>query len=57
MFQTFKTRFKIYLMYFYWSILGKILGFSVFLELDTLTSISCHLLAIEGRLNSRFLLQ
>ena len=43
MFQTFKTRFKSYLMYFHWSILGKLLGFSVFLVLDTLTSISCHL--------------
>ena len=42
-FQTFKTRFKSYLMYFHWSILGKLLGFSVFLVLDTLTSISCHL--------------
>ena len=31
------------LMYFLWSILGKLLGFSVFLMLDTLTSISCHL--------------
>ena len=41
--QTFKTRFTSYLMYFYWSILGKLLGFSVFLVLDTLTSISCHL--------------
>ena len=54
MFQTFKTRFKSYLMYFHWSILGKILGFSVFLVVDTLTSISCHLRAIGGRLNSRF---
>ena len=43
MFQTFKTRFKSYLMYFLRSILGKLLGFSVFLMLDTLTSISCHL--------------
>ena len=42
-FQTFKTRFKSYLMYFHWSILGKLLGFSVFLVLDTLTSISYHL--------------
>ena len=41
--QTFKTRFKSYLMYFHWSILGNLLGFSVFLVLDTLTSISCHL--------------
>ena len=52
MFQTFKTRFKSYLMYFLWPILGKLLGFSVFLELDTLTSISCHLLAIGSRLNA-----
>ena len=37
MFQTFKTRFKSYLMYFIRSILGKLLGFSVFLMLDTLT--------------------
>ena len=57
MFQTFKTRFKSYLMYFLWSILGNILGFSVFLLLDTLTSISCHLQAIGGRLNARFQLQ
>ena len=54
MFQTFKTRFKSYLMYFLWSILGKLLGFSVFLVLDTLTSISCHLRAIGSRLNARF---
>ena len=54
MFQTFKTRFKNYLMYFLWSILGKLLGFSVFLVLDTLTSISCHLRAIEGRFIARF---
>ena len=54
MVQTFKTRFKSYLMYFLWSILGKLLGFSVFLVLDTLTSISCHLRAIGGRLNARF---
>ena len=57
MFQTFKTRFKIYLMYFLLSIHGKLLGFSVFLVLDTLTSISCHLRAIRGRLNARFQLQ
>ena len=43
MFQTFKTRFNSYLMYFHWSILGKLLGFSVFLVLDTLTSIIFHL--------------
>ena len=54
MFQTFKTRFKNYLMYFLWSILDKLLRFSVFLVLDTLTSISCHLRAIGGRLNARF---
>ena len=57
MFQTFKTRFKSYLMYFLWSILGKLLGFSVFLVLDTLTFISCHLLATGSRLNARFQLQ
>ena len=57
MFQTFKNRFKSYLMYFLRSILGKLLGFSVFLMLDTPTSISCHLLAIEGRLNARFQLK
>ena len=54
MFQTFKTRFKSYLMYFLQSILGKLLGFSVFIMLDTLTSISYHLRAIGGRLNARF---
>ena len=52
MFQTFKTRFKSHLMYFLWSILGKLLGFSVFLVLDKLTSISCHLRAIGSRLNA-----
>ena len=57
MFQTFKTRFKSYLMYFLWPILDKLLGFSVFLVVDTLTSISCHLRAIRGRLNARFQLQ
>ena len=57
MFQTFKTRFKRCLLYFHWSILGKLLGFSVFLVVDTLTSISCHLQAIGGRLNDRFQLQ
>ena len=57
MFQTFKTRFKSYLMYFLWPILGKLLGFSVFLVVDTLTSISCHLRAIGGMLNARFQLQ
>ena len=35
----------------------KALGFSVFLMVDTLTSIRCHLQAIEGRLNSGFQLQ
>ena len=53
----FKTRLKSYLMYFLWSILGKILGFCVFLVLDTLISISCHLRAIGSRLNARFQLQ
>ena len=57
MFQTFKSRFESYLMYFQWSILGKLLGFSVFLVLDTLTSISCHLRAIGSRLNAIFQLQ
>ena len=57
MFQTFKSRFKRYLMYFLRSILGKLLGFSVFLMLDTPTSISCHLSAIGGRLNARFQLK
>ena len=54
MFKTFKTRFKSYLVYLLWSILGKLLGFNVFLMLDTLTSITCHLQAIGGRLNARF---
>ena len=44
-------------MYFLWSILGKLLGFSVFLMLDTLTSIIFHLRAIGGKLNARFQLQ
>ena len=30
------------------------LGFSVFLMVDTLTSIRCHLRAIESRLNALF---
>ena len=30
------------------------LGFSVFLMIDTLTFISCHLRAIESRLNAAF---
>ena len=37
-------------MYFLWPILGKLLGFSVFLALDTLISISCSLRATGGRL-------
>ena len=32
----------------------KSLGFSVFLMVDTLTSIRCYLRAIEGRLNAGF---
>ena len=55
MFQTFKTRFKSYLTYFLWPRLGKLLGFSVFLVVDTLTSISCR--AIGSRLNAIFQLQ
>ena len=43
MFQNFKTRFKSNLMYFLRSIFDKFLRFSVFLMLDTLTSITCHL--------------
>ena len=41
-------------MYFLLPILGKLLGFSVFLALDTLISISCSLRAIEGRLRVGF---
>ena len=41
-------------MYFLWPILGKLLGFSVFLALDTLISISCHLRATGGRLKAGF---
>ena len=41
-------------MYFLWPILGKLLGFSVFLALDTLISISCSLRAIGGRLRVGF---
>ena len=37
-------------MYFLWSILGKLLGFSEFLALDTMISISCSLRATGGRL-------
>ena len=37
-------------MYFLWSILGKLLGFNVFLALDTLVSIICPLRATGGRL-------
>ena len=33
------------------------LGFSVFLTVDTMASIKCHLRAIEGRLNAGFQLQ
>ena len=43
-----------FLMYFLWLILGKPLGFSVFLPLDTLISISCPLRATRGRLNVGF---
>ena len=57
MIKTFKTRFKSYLMYFHWSILGKLFWFSVFLVVDTLTSISYSLRAFRGRLNARFQLQ
>ena len=35
----------------------KDLGFSVFLMVDTLRSITCHLRAIEGKLNAGFQLQ
>ena len=41
-------------MYFLWPILGKLLGFSVFLALDTLISISCSLQANGGRLRVGF---
>ena len=41
-------------MYFLWPILGKLLGFSVFLALDTLISISCPLRATGGRLRVGF---
>ena len=41
-------------MYFLWPILGKLLGFSVFLDLDTLISISCPLRATGGRLKAGF---
>ena len=41
-------------MYFVWPILGKLLGFSVFLALDTLISISCPLRAPGGRLRAGF---
>ena len=37
-----------------WPILGKLLGFSVFLALDTLISISCSLRATGGRLRGYF---
>ena len=41
-------------MYFLWSILGKLLGFSVFLALDTLISISGPLRTTGGRLMAGF---
>ena len=41
-------------MCFLWPIVDKILGFSVFLALDTLISISCPLRATGGRLNAGF---
>ena len=41
-------------MYFLWPILDKILGFSVFLALDTLISISFSLGATGGRLRVGF---
>ena len=41
-------------MYFLWPILGKLLGFGVFLALDTLISISFPLRATGGRLRDGF---
>ena len=41
-------------MYILWPILGKLLGFSVFLALDTLISISFPLRATGGRLRAGF---
>ena len=41
-------------MLFLWPILGKLLGFSVFLALDTLISISCPLRTTGGRLKAGF---
>ena len=41
-------------MYFLWPILGKLLGFNVFLALDTLISISFPLRATLGRFNAGF---
>ena len=41
-------------MYFLWAILGKLLGFSVFLALDTLISISCPLRVTGGMLRAGF---
>ena len=41
-------------MYFLWPILGKLLGFNVFLALDTLISISCPLQATGGMLRAGF---
>ena len=41
-------------MYFLCPVLGKLLGFSVFLALDILISISCPLRATGGRLRAGF---
>ena len=41
-------------MYFLWTIVGHLLGFSVFLALDTLIFISCSLQATGGRLRVGF---
>ena len=41
-------------MYFLWPIIGKILGFSVFLALDALISISCPLQATGSMLRAGF---
>ena len=54
MFETFQTRFKCYLMYFALVNTWHALGFSVFLMVDRLTSIRCHLRATESRLNALF---
>ena len=45
--------FKLFI-YFLWPILGKLLGFCVFLALDILISISCPLRATGGRLMAVF---